>query len=109
MSFDALKNGPIPHLYIQGYRIIRTRSNKKKEIIIYFAKPENAIAYRKDKLIKNLCDERLKEIEDQGKGIKRKIHKYHKKSVCHKLCVIMTQIASFCCICQVPEKKPKNK
>lgn len=109
MSFEALKNSPVPFLYFQGYRIVRSRTNKKKEIIIYFAKPENAIAYRKDEKIKKLCDERLKEIEEQGKGIKRKIHKYHKKSFCHKLCIMMTKIALCCCLCKLPDEKPKNK
>lgn len=109
MSFEALKNSPVPHLYNQGYRIVRFRTNKNKEIIIYFAKPENAIEYREDKLIQKLCDERLKEIQSYGKGVKRKIHKYKKKSFCHKLSLIMTKLALCCCFCKLPNQKPKNK
>lgn len=92
MSFEALKDSPIPALYHLGYRIVRSRSNKKKEIVVYFAKPENAIEYLDDPKVHNLCLKRLEELKDDTQRIKRKVHKYKKSSCLDKILDFLKRI-----------------
>lgn len=78
MTIDALKSGPVPSLYHLGYRIIRTKRNKKGEIVIHFGKPEKALEYslKKDEMYA-LCQERLSELIAKEKQIKLKMKKFN--------------------------------
>lgn len=79
MSFDALKNSPVPILYFMGYRLVKSRSNSKNEIIIYLAKPENAVKYRREKRIRELYKQRVHELKENAWEVQ---HVTYKKRSC---------------------------
>lgn len=92
MSFEAYNTSPIPSLYYLGYRIVRSKCNDKQEIVVYFAKPENAIEYLDDPKIRQLCKKRLEDLKDERQRIKRKVHKYQKSTCCSKLLDFLKRI-----------------
>lgn len=58
---DDLKNSPIPSLFFLGYRIASAHRNKKDEVILHFAKPENAVLYEENRTAYEVCTQKLNE------------------------------------------------
>lgn len=95
MSFDALKNSPIPALYHLGYRIVRSHSNKKKEIVIHFAKQKNVVNDCKDEEVQEIYHQTIKKIKTQSTGTHKQIKKYDKPSFGKKLIYLINRVL-FC-------------
>ncbi len=91
MNIDY-NNSPIPSLYALGYRIIKSKLEKQKTIVIYFAKPEDAIEKYGDSEIYEMCLKRLEEVNRRREKINTKISNFRKYKIIDAIAGLLSKI-----------------